>query len=221
MADKYCYPDSTILQNKLNIHDKNTLLQAEIELTSARLFELQEKSIKGNFDFNHLCKIHKYIFQDLFSWAGKPRTVDIGKGNIFCFVQNIPSYANSIFSRYYDDCQSAKHNKEKFVHILTEHYADLNALHPFREGNGRTQREFTRELCLNCGYTFDLTKTCHEEMLHASIASFNGNNRALENIFQTAIQPITDYTKHQDRLRNLLTTMSIDDIPTKDESFEI
>lgn len=58
-------------------------------------------------------------------------------------------------------------------------------------------------------------------MLHASIASFNGDNRALENIFQTAIQPITDYEKHQDRLRDLLTTMSIDDIPTKDESFEI
>lgn len=67
MADKYCYPNSTILKNKLNLHDKNTLLQVEIELTSARLFELQEKPIKRNFDFNHLCKIHKHIFQDLFS----------------------------------------------------------------------------------------------------------------------------------------------------------
>lgn len=89
---------------------------------------------------------------------------------------------------------NAKNNKKQFVHILTEHYADLNALHPFREGNGRSQREFARELCLECGYIFDLSKTNHQEMLNASTKSFNtGNNQKLEDIFQKSITPIEDY----------------------------
>lgn len=143
MSDNYCYPNSTVLKNKLNIQDKQTLLQAEIALTSTRLLELQNQPIKGNFDFKHLCQIHKHIFQDLFPWAGEIRTSNIGKGNIFCLVQYIPTYASSIFDTYYHDCQAVKHDKQQFVHVLTEHYADLNALHPFREGNGRTQREYT------------------------------------------------------------------------------
>ena len=72
-----------------------------------------------------------------------------------------------------------------------KHYGDLNALHPFREGNGRTQREFARELCLACGYDFDLSFTNHEDMLSASIASFNKeDNSYFEAIFSKAVQPI-------------------------------
>lgn len=217
MSDNiYCYQNSEILKNKLQIKDKQELLSAEIELTSNRLYELQKKPINEKFDFQHLCKIHEHIFQDLFEWAGKTRTVNIGKGNLFCLVQHIPNYATSIFNNYYTDCINAKNNKEQFVHILTEHYADLNALHPFREGNGRTQREFTRELCLTCGYTFDLNKTNHQEMLEASIESFNtGNNRQLENIFQKAITPIEDYQKLKQQLKSTITTLSKDDIPKK------
>lgn len=210
----YCYPNSEILRNKLQIKNKTELLNAEIELTGNRLIELQKKPVNGKFDFQHLCKIHKHIFQDLFEWAGKPRTVDIGKGNLFCLVQHIPSYAASIFGNYYTDCMNAQNDKEQFVHILTEHYADLNALHPFREGNGRSQREFARELCLKCGYIFDLSKTNHQEMLEASIMSFNtGSNQKLENIFQKAITPIEDYKNLKQQLKSTITTLSSDDIP--------
>lgn len=210
----YCYPNSEILKNKLQIKNKQELLNAEIELTSNRLLELQQKPINGKFDLPHLCKIHKHIFQDLFEWAGNIRTVNIGKGNLFCLVQHIPNYAASIFSNYYTNCMNDKNNKEKFVHTLTEHYADLNALHPFREGNGRTQREFARELCLKCGYIFDLSKTNHQEMLEASIESFDtGNNSKLENIFQKAITPMEDYQKLQQQLKSTITTLSKDDIP--------
>ena len=90
-----------------------------------------------------------------------------------------------------DVCMKHRHDREPFIRTLAGCYADINALHPFREGNGRAQREFTRELCLACGYEFDLTHTEHEEMLRASILSFNtGDNTELEIIFQTAIQPI-------------------------------
>lgn len=193
MSDtKYCYPNSSVLKNKLGIMDENKLLITEIKLTSNRMIGLQVRPVKGNFDFKHLCGIHKRIFQDLFTWAGQPRTVDIGKGNLFCRPQNIYSYADFVFSEYYSKCQNAKYNPDQFTHVLAEQYANLNALHPFREGNGRAQREFARELCLQCGYTFDLTGTTHKEMLQASIESFNGRNQKLEHIFQKAVKPITE-----------------------------
>lgn len=85
----------------------------------------------------------------------------------------------------------AKDSPEEFIHVFTEHYANLNALHPFREGNGRSQREFARELCLKCGYAFDLQHTNHAEMLAASIESLDrGRNTGLETIFRKCITPL-------------------------------
>lgn len=211
MADeKYCYLNTNILKNKKNIQDANLLYQAEFNYTLTRLIELQQHPINGSFDFNHLCKIHKYIFQDLYDWAGKIRTVDIGKGNLFCPVQNIISYGNSVFDNYYSDCLENINNKEKFIQAFTRNYADVNALHPFREGNGRSQREFARELCLACGYFFDLSHTSHKEMLSASILSFNsGDNSLLLDIFANAITPISNLEKPR---KHNLQILSSDDL---------
>jgi len=192
MSDKkYCYPDSSILINKPGIKDPDKLLKAEIRLTGYRMIKLQQEPIKGRFDFDHLKQIHRYVFQDLYEWAGVPRTVDIGKGNLFCPVRNINSYAASVFGSFARDCMAAKADPDTFIRTLAKHYGDLNALHPFREGNGRTQREFTRELCLACGYDFDLTCTKHNEMLYASKLSFDlGDSSSLEGIFKKAVTPI-------------------------------
>ncbi len=178
MDKVYCYPDTSILKNKLDIHDKDRLLMAETSLVAVRLYQLYKNPIRGSFDYKHLCRIHHHIFQDLYSWAGKTRTVNIAKTNLFCLMQFIPNYAESIF--------------QPIITIFTGHYADLNALHPFREGNGRSQREFARELCLKCGYAFDLRQTNHEEMLSASIESLDkGSNAGLEAIFQKCIMPLS------------------------------
>ena len=187
----YCYPDSDVLVNKLNIRDKNYLSLAETELTFTRLMQLQSNPIEGNFDFNHLKKIHKFIFQDLYDWAGKERTCEIGKGNLFCLTEYIQSYANTVFKKYFPQCYSNKNSIEDFINVFSNNYADLNALHPFREGNGRTQREFARCVCLKCGYDFDLSVTTHEKMLEASILSFNeGNNSKFIKIFSDVINPL-------------------------------
>lgn len=96
MADnKYCYTNSDVLINKLNITNQKDLTDAEIELTSIRLQELQKNPLKGKFDFAYLKEIHQYIFQDLYEWAGKERTVEIGKGNLFCTTPCIQDYADS------------------------------------------------------------------------------------------------------------------------------
>ena len=164
---------------------------AETSLVATRLYQLQKNPVKGKFDYNHLCRIHHYIFQDLYDWAGKTRVVNIAKTSLFCLVQFIPGYAESIFPAYCSGCITAKDHPEEFIRIFTEHYANLNALHPFREGNGRSQREYCRELCLECGYSFDLRHTYQEEMLSASIESLDkGSNAGLEAIFQKCITPL-------------------------------
>ena len=192
MADKiYCYPDTDTLINRLNIHDAGRLLEAETGLVSIRLYQLQKHPVKGSFDFAHLCNIHHHIFPGVYDWAGELRTVNIAKKSLFCLVQHMTGYAQTIFPAYYNDCMRAKDNPEEFIHVLAEHYADLNALHPFREGNGRSQREFCRELCLKCGYLFDLTNTCRDEMLQASIDSLEkGDNTGLEIIFRKCVIPL-------------------------------
>lgn len=185
---KYCYPNSDVLINKLNITNQKDLYDAEVQLTSIRLQELQKNPIKGKYDFNHLKSIHRYIFQDLYEWAGKERTVEIGKGNLFCVTPYIQEYANSVFGKYYSQCYDAKDNFDDFIKVFADNYGDLNALHPFREGNGRTQREFARIVCLSCGYDFNLSCATHQEMLEASKLSFNkGDNSGFIKIFSKAV----------------------------------
>lgn len=206
---KYCYPGTEVLINKLNIREASDLFQAEKELTYIRLQELQENPITGEFDFSHLKAIHRYIFQDIYEWAGRPRTVEIGKGNLFCTVACIQDYANTVFKKYYAQCYAAKENFDDFVRIFADNYGDLNALHPFREGNGRTQREFARLVCLTCGYDFDLSCSTHAEMLEASQISFNkGDSTAFIKIFSQALTQHID----GDREYKYLQILAMDDL---------
>jgi cell filamentation protein len=219
MSDtKYCYPDSDVLKNKFNIRDKDELFRTEVKLTTLRVRQLQDKPIKGKFDFNHLKSIHKYIFQDIYDWAGKERTVDIGKGNLFCTVVCIQDYAKSVFGKYFSQCFANKDNKENFVRALAENYGDLNALHPFREGNGRAQREFARVVCLECGYDFDLSCSTQKEMLMASKLSFDkGDNTGFISVFSRALTPI-----NQDRVVNCdyMKILTADDLNVASEEYE-
>ena len=213
--DVYKYPGEEVLRNKFDCHDELELQKLEAYSTAGNLFYLQLNPIEGNFDFEHLKAIHYFIFQDIYDWAGEIRTVDIGKNNIFCRVQFIDSYAKEVFSDYYSSCYTAKSNRNEFLQTFATHYADLNALHPFREGNGRSQREFARELCLKCGYIFDLTQTNQKEMLEASIESFNTfSNEKLLNIFKKCIIPKDEYKNYQKKLTTSLLILSKDDIQT-------
>lgn len=88
MSDRiYYYPNSDVLRNKLHITELDKLHEAEKKLTMLRISSLIDRPIKGAFDFLHLQEIHKYIFQDIYLWAGQLRKVNIAKGTIFCKVQ--------------------------------------------------------------------------------------------------------------------------------------
>lgn len=86
---KYCYPGTNVLKNKLNIQDLDILYEAERDYSAIRQVELYKQGVTGDFSLKHLCSIHKQLFQDVYTWVGEIRTVDISKGTIFCLVQFI------------------------------------------------------------------------------------------------------------------------------------
>lgn len=188
----YCYKDSDVLINKLNIKDKKTFYKAERLYSAIRQSELNVNPIKGNLDFNHLKNIHKHLFQDLYPWAGKIRTVAIAKKNMFCMPQYIESYANEIFTKLKKQNYFRGYSKEKFIDAVTDLLSDINALHPFREGNGRTQREFIRYVGLLNGYEFDWSIVSEDENIIASYESVNGDNKKLRMIIAKIIKKLNE-----------------------------
>jgi cell filamentation protein len=183
----YCYPDSDVLINKLNIRDSKRLHEAEKKLCAFRLLELVENPVKGKFDLKHLAKIHSYLFQDIYTWAGKVRNVDIAKGNMFCKVEYIQTQAEELFAKLKKENDLRNLDKDEMAVKLAFYFAEINALHCFREGNGRAQREFIRELALNAGYTIHFDVVSNEEMLEASIESFMCNYSKMEEVFRKCI----------------------------------
>ncbi len=189
--DKYCYHNTAVLKNKFNLNDADKLKQLERVLTGARLIELYKKPILGKFDFTHLKAIHRHIFQDLYAFAGKIRDCDISKGIPFCKALYIDKSAHKLFDELKAEnflkSASLEHICKRGAYYLCE----INAIHPFREGNGRTQREFLRELFLLNGFYINYTFTSKDEMIKASIAGMYGDYAPMTTILRNC-------TKHHD-----------------------
>jgi cell filamentation protein len=183
----YCYPGTEVLINNFNEHDPRVLSQYERMYTGARIIDLFKKPIQGKFDLSHLKAIHKYIFQDIYPWAGELRLVNISKEILFCDAQFIEKTISKVFDKlaqenYLRDC-SEKNIAEKAAYYLGE----INAVHPFREGNGRAQREFVRELLLPLGFKVDYSLCDPKMMLYASINAFAGDYELMTELFDKCI----------------------------------
>lgn len=188
----YCYKDSDVLINNLNITDEKDLYDAERGLVALRMAQLNEEPIKGCFDFNHLKSLHKFLFQDIYRWAGDIRNCNIAKQDLFCLCEYIDSFANDIFSRLKKEEYFTKYSYEVKLEKLVELFADINALHPFREGNGRSQREFIEELAKINGIDLNLTTVSKDDMIVASHDSINGHYEKLLEIFKNNFTPISE-----------------------------
>lgn len=171
MTDPYCYPNSRVLKNKFGIRDLDGLHEAERRLTKYRAEELLNSPINGRFDFEHLRKIHRYLFQDIYDWAGEVRKVDIAKGDLFCRCFAIEAEAKRIFGELKNEKYLEGLSVGEFAKRLAYYLAEINALHPFREGNGRTQREFIRQLAYQNNYFLSYAGITADEMIEASVAS--------------------------------------------------
>ena len=145
--------------------------------------------ITRDFNFSNLCKIHKIIFDDIYEWAGKIRHGDfLSKGNsIFCRGMYITENANKLFGNILKENNLCGLKKPKFIERMAYYMGEINALHPFREGNGRTSREFFRQLSLNANYVLDFSKINKDDLLIADIEAFNGQYENLIRILDKSI----------------------------------
>ena len=171
----YTDPKTGVLRNLKNINDENTLLSFEGLQVAKRLENLADNPIKI-INSSTLFYIHKYLFQDVYKWAGEIRTVEISKsGKQFFPLSHFNTALIYIDNLISDFRKTDKSDTAKIAHQLANILDTINELHPFREGNGRTQREFIRILALEKGYDLDLNPpsdlTVYERYMSGTIES--------------------------------------------------
>ena len=190
-VNDYCYPDSFVLKNKLNIQDGDTLNNLERELTSTRMQQALEFPVKGKFDLKHLCDIHEFLFSDIYEWAGELRNVNIAKGNQFCNCRHLVQYSEGFFKKLHEEEYLTNTAGDEYINRFSYYFSEINVLHPFREGNGRTQRVFAEYLARRSGYTLDFSDVTAKEMVEASAKAFALEYDELNQLFKKILSPIT------------------------------
>ena len=185
-----CYPGTSVLVNKQNIQDERVLAQVEADITKLRISQWELNPLEDTFDFSHYKAIHAHLFSDLYDWAGQIRTIDLSKkGTRFCPTAEIENRADLIFTRLrqLNFLKSMEHSD--FVEELTDFYCSTNELHPFREGNGRTQRLFLSQLVQNAGYTLNFSDMDGDLLMIATIQAAQGVTDLLKQLLGEAVKP--------------------------------
>lgn len=166
--DPYVYPGTSVLRNRLDLRRQADLNVAERQLTRIRA---AEGIPAGEFDLAHLRSIHHHLFQDVYAWAGEVRTVEIAKGSHqFMFRQFIGSGMADVHRRIVGGGYFVGLSLDAFAAAVGTIIGDVNYIHPFREGNGRTQLQFLKLLCEQAGHRLDL-RCINGETWHAASRS--------------------------------------------------
>jgi cell filamentation protein, protein adenylyltransferase len=173
--DPYADPATGVLRNKLGLTTAAELATAEREITHAALILLRESPVRPSYDLLHLREIHRRIFGDIYHWAGQVRTVAIAKGGLFCLPQYIRPAAAEIFGRLGKEDFLRHLERKEFLDRLTYYLGEVNAVHPFREGNGRAQRAFFEQLASEAGYILDWQHLDANRNIAASAAIMQGD----------------------------------------------
>lgn len=168
----YCYRDSDVLKNKLRIRDKAELKQAEEEFTAVKQLVLLQTPLKGRFTRTHLMRIHRFLFEDVYPFAGYIRRESIRKGDTRFYPPDlIDRELRRVFSEIHGENMLGETALEKQISNLSRVMAELNVIHPFREGNGRTIRELIRCMALEYGLRLNWGNATRDELMDAAVAS--------------------------------------------------
>lgn len=168
MSDtEYCYaPGYSVLKNKFDVRTESELERLERRFTLQRM---REPAPKGKFDLAHLKAIHHHLFQDIYEWAGQIRTVEISKGGSqFQFRQYIETGMADVHNRLVKSNFLKGQDAEKFAAAAGQILGDVNYVHPFREGNGRTQLLYLKQLSNAAGHLLDLSHIDRQAWMAAS-----------------------------------------------------
>lgn len=184
--DAFCYPGTNVLRNKADIQVQGALEAFELEMVIARS---NEPWPAGKLDVGHYRSLHHHLFQDVYEWAGTFRTVRIGKSGIwFCYPEHISNELIKLFdwlkSEQFFQSLSGVDFSKKAARLL----AELNAIHPFREGNGRTQMSLLTILVDDAGLPFNIAALEPKRSMDAMIDSFKGNLIPLQELIADLVR---------------------------------
>ena len=183
----YCYRDSNVLKNRFGLRDGAKLRAVEADISLLRQRELLENPVQGRFTASHLCRIHRYLLGDIYPFAGHFRREDIMKGTTrFLTHEEIPYRLTTLLGQLKAEHWLSNPSFDYFVERSAYYFAELNYIHPFREGNGRTTREFMRLLFLKNGYEVDWSAVPAEDLLDAMELSVY-DTRKLQDILQKCL----------------------------------
>lgn len=172
----YCYPDTDVLVNKLNIRSKTELKTAEEEFTAVKQMALLQEPLKGRFTKTHLFRIHRFLFEDVYPFAGHIRKEQISKGDTMFYPPDLISRElERVFKTIHAEKLLAEKDEEKQIQNLSRTMAELNIIHPFREGNGRSTRELIRCMALEYDLRINWGNTDRDTLIDAAIASVDDN----------------------------------------------
>ena len=174
--DYYCYPGSVVLKNKLNLLNEKELSVAEREITGLKALEFLSNPYIEKLDFNYIKKLHRHLFSDIYKWAGEIRKIDIN--------------AEALFNQLEYEKYLAELNEKMIIERLATYLGDLNTIHPFREGNGRVQRLFIRELARRSGYLINFDSISNQEMVVASDSAFHYDYNPMIELISKSIKKV-------------------------------
>lgn len=184
--DPYLYPTLDVLRNRLGIRQAQRLEQTAWEFTSLRAATIP-LGPRGR-GLPHLCAIHRQLYQDLFDWAGKLREIDIYQGDTpFCHFAWIEKEGNALMRKLEEEDSLCEQPRETFVERLSWYYGEINVLHPFRLGNGLTQRIFFEQLAIHAGYLLDWRGIDPDAWSQANQLGAMGDPEPLERIFRKVV----------------------------------
>ena len=179
-----CYPDTTVLVNKLDIRTQELLTEAESVLVTSCSVKLEKTMRFENVDFDYYKNLHRQMFSDLYDWAGTVRKINISKkGTVFCNASDIERIGTLKFERLKKQKFLKEMKNDEFLDELTDLYHELNMLHPFREGNGRTLRLFVTLLVRNTGRDINVNNADSDLLTIATIRAAQGDKSLLRSMF--------------------------------------
>lgn len=184
-----CYPGTTVLINKLDIRDQKELDTVEKQITLLRGIQAEQEMCFENVDFEFYRSLHRFLFVDLYDWAGELRTINISKkGTVFCEFSELEHIGVLKFERLKAMDLLRDMPDDAFLDEICELYHELNMLHPFREGNGRTLRLFITLLVRNTGRDINFS-LCDSDILNiATIKAAQGDTSMLRKVLEDIIE---------------------------------
>lgn len=189
--DPYIDQDSGVLRNNLGYKDAADLATAEYELAEMRTNELISRPLPKKITFKTLQSIHKHLFQDVYDWAGKIRTVDISKGQtIFAHCARIEPEAEKLIEQIHKENDLVGLSPQKFCERLSHYFNEMNVIHPFREGNGRATRLFFSQIAARAGYKLNFSNISQEEWVRACEHGYKHDSSMLQDLFERNTSPL-------------------------------